>query len=99
MSYIDKHHTDKISADQLSIEVGISKSKLQAGFQKLNGVTLYKYIQRVRIAKAKALLIDTNKPVKAIADASGFPNDSHFCKVFKKWTTISPADFRLQHAV
>jgi two-component system, response regulator YesN len=99
IQYIEKRYTEKISADGLSLEFGMSKPKLQLGFRKKTGFTLYKYIQQVRIIKAKELLIDTNYPVKAIADAAGFPNESHFCKLFKKITTTSPVNFRFQQAV
>jgi len=99
MAYIDKKYAEKISADGLAIEVCLSKAKIQAGFQKRFGMTLHKYIQQVRIRKAKELLIDTNKPVKAVADEAGFPNESHFCKVFKKLTASSPANFRFQQAI
>jgi len=84
LEYIKKHYTEKISADQLSMEVGLSKEKLQAGLQILKGQTLARYIQQVRLEKAKEILTNTNDPVKAVADAAGFVNESHFCKVFKK---------------
>lgn len=99
IQYIEKRYTEKISADGLSFEFGLSKPKLQLGFRKKTGFTLYKYIQQVRIIKAKELLIDTNYPIKAIADAAGFPNESHFCKVFRKMTMTSPVGFRFQQAV
>jgi len=98
LDYIDKHYTDKISADQLSMEVGLSKEKLQAGLQARKGLTLAKCIQQVRLEKAKELLTNTNNPVKAVADAAGFVNESHFCKVFKKINFISPVQYRFQQA-
>ena len=98
LEYINKHYTDKISADQLSMEVGLSKEKLQAGLQVRKGQTLAKYIQQVRLEKAKELLANTNDPVKAVADAAGFVNESHFCKVFKKLNLISPIQYRFQQA-
>jgi len=98
VEYIYKHYTDKISADQLSIEVGLSKEKLQAGIQCRKGQTLARYIQQVRLEKAKELLANTNQPVKAVADAAGFINESHFCKVFRKANFISPIQYRFQQA-
>ncbi|MBN9383521.1 MAG: helix-turn-helix transcriptional regulator [Chitinophagaceae bacterium] len=98
VEYIHKHYTDKISADQLSIEVGLSKEKLQAGIQGRKGQTLARYIQQVRLEKAKELLANTNQPVKAVADAAGFINESHFCKVFRKVNFISPIQYRFQQA-
>jgi len=98
LDYINRHYTEKISADQLSMEVGMSKEKLQAGLQARKGLTLAKYIQQVRLEKARDLLTNTNDPVKAIADASGFINESHFCKVFKKNYFISPVQYRFQQS-
>jgi len=98
LNYINKHYTEKISADQLSMEVGLSKEKLQAGLQARKGYTLAKYIQQVRLEKARELLVNTNDPLKAIAGAAGFVNESHFCKVFKKVHFISPVQFRFQQA-
>lgn len=99
LEYITKHYTEKISADQLSMEVGLSKEKLQAGLQILKGHTLARYIQQVRLDKAKEILTNTNDPVKAVADAAGFVNESHFCKVFKKIHFISPVQYRYQQAL
>jgi len=96
LEYIHKHYTERISAEGLSIEVGISKKKLQIGLQVRKGYTLHKYLQQVRLEKAKELLANTNDPVKAVADATGFVNESHFCKVFKKNHFISPAQYRFR---
>ena len=96
IAYIDIHYMDKISAEHLAGEIMLSKDKIQAGFQKKTGNTVHGYVLLVRIEKAKELLIHTNRPIKAVADAAGFNNDSHFCKVFKKFMAISPVKFRLQ---
>jgi len=97
--YIDQCYTEKISADQLAIEVGISKDKLQAGLMLKMGLTLHDYILKVRVEKAKLLLVDTNDPVKSIAGTTGFNNDSHFCKVFRKFTAVSPVKYRISGAI
>jgi len=99
LKYIEKHYTEKISAEQLSMEVGLSKEKLQAGLQHCACQTLHKYIRKIRLEKAKLLLANTNDPVKAVADAAGFINESHFCKVFKKMHMVSPVQYRYQQIV
>lgn len=99
LQYIDRHYAEKISAENLSMEVGLSKDKLQAGLQCRTGNTLHKYIQLVRLEKAKELLVNTNDPLKSVADASGFVNESHFCKVFKKINMVSPVQYRYQQAI
>jgi len=97
--YIHQHYANKLPADIIAQKAGMNKTRFHACFREAKGMTLHKYVQQLRIARASALLIDTNKPVKAIADLSGFPNESHFCRVFKKVTTFSPANFRFQQAI
>jgi transcriptional regulator GlxA family with amidase domain len=99
ITYINQFYMERISADRLSIEVGLTKDKLQAGMLLKIGLTLHEYILTIRVEKAKLLLIDTNNPVKSIADTTGFNNDSHFCKVFRKFTSVSPVKYRLGEAV
>lgn len=96
IAYIELHYMDKISAEHLAFEVMLSKGKIQAGFVKRTGSTLHEYLIHVRIGKAKELLVNTNHPIKVVADAAGFINDSHFCKVFRKYNAISPVQYRLQ---
>lgn len=99
IAYIDKNYRNKISAEQLSLEVNLPKEKLQAGFQKKTGLSIHKYILRVRIEKAKDLLMNTNAPLKLIARWTGFTHESHLCNVFRRIAAISPAEFRLQKVV
>jgi len=94
LDYINLHYTEKISADQLSMEVGLSKEKLQAGLRARTGRTLAKHLRIVRLEKAKDLLANTNDPIKSVADAAGFVNESHFCKVFKQIYFMSPIQYR-----
>jgi transcriptional regulator GlxA family with amidase domain len=99
ISYVRSHYKNKISADQLSIEVNLNKEKLQAGFRQKTKLSLHQFILCVRIEKAKDLLANTNSPLKSIAIITGFNDDSHFCKVFRKLTTITPIEYRFQQVV
>lgn len=97
LGYIEKRFADRISADLLSSEVGLSKKKLQAGIRRRTGLSLHEYLLSVRIEKSKPLLTSTGLPLKAIASSTGFKTTSHFCKVFKHLTAATPMEFRLEH--
>lgn len=94
IAYIHTHYRNKISSDQLSMEVHLSKEKLQAGFRMKTGMTLHDYIVKVRIDKAKTMLLGSNAPVKSICDVIGFKDESHFIKVFKRHCYTTPAEYR-----
>ncbi|MDO8320453.1 AraC family transcriptional regulator [Rhodoferax sp.] len=48
----------------------------------------------VRQSKASELLLRTQRPVKQVAQASGFQNEKSFIRAFRSWTGQSPAEFR-----
>lgn len=98
LAYVEKHYRSPISADYLSLEVNLSKEKLQAGIQRKTGLTLHLHILKVRTDKAKELLRDTDHPVKSIAAATGFKRASHFIDIFKKFHSLTPNQYRLQLA-
>jgi two-component system response regulator YesN len=95
---IEQNYRQRLSADQLSFEFGISKQKLQAGFQELTGLSVHSYILKIRVEKAKQMLADTNQPVKSIASAMGFKRPSHFIFIFKEYTALTPCEYRLRCA-
>jgi AraC-like DNA-binding protein len=58
------------------------------------GATLQALKDEVRRHRAQELLLRTQRPVKQVAEASGFQNEKSFMRAFKGWTGQSPAEFR-----
>jgi AraC-like DNA-binding protein len=63
-------------------------------FKKATGLTLTDYLGRVRVEKAKNLLLNPHLRVSEIAYTVGFQSLTHFNRVFRKLTGESPTDFR-----
>ena len=63
-------------------------------FKRATGLTFTDYLARVRIEKAKALLLDPNRRVSEIAYEVGFQSLTHFNRVFKKIVGQSPSSYR-----
>ena len=63
-------------------------------FKKVTGTTFKEYLLRLRIDKAKELLMKYNMSVTEIAYQVGFENLSYFFRVFKRFTTLNPMEFR-----
>lgn len=98
IAYIEKHYRNRISTENLSIEAGLSKKKLYAGFLKKTGCTPHHYKNKIRIEKAKLMLADTALPIKAIAATIGYKSHSHFSEVFKEITSLTPDEYRSKSA-
>lgn len=94
LSYINQHYRNPLSAEQLSMEAELNIKKLRAGIRKKTGYSLHEYHFKVRIEKAKELLLQTGYPLKHIASTVGFKNESHFCQKFRQFVSMTPNEFR-----
>ena len=63
-------------------------------FKRTTGLTFTDYLARVRIEKAKTLLLDPNRRVSEVAYDVGFQSLTHFNRVFRKLVGQSPTSFR-----
>ena len=93
-NYIYNNFSSEISIDYL---VGISnfeRRQFYRVFKEKFGTTPNKYINELRINKAKALLTSTNMPMSEIATYCGFNTEYYFSRVFKMHEQISPNEYR-----
>ena len=82
-----------IYLDQICHLEGLSKSTLLRAFTKSKGVTPYSYLQNIRIGEAKKLLEQGLPPVEA-ALQTGFSDQSHFTKYFKRYIGLAQGVYR-----
>ncbi|KAF0235494.1 MAG: melR, partial [bacterium] len=61
---------------------------------KLTGLTPNNYLIAVRIEQAKRLLIETDESMVNISLAVGYSSQSHFTKVFRTFTGLTPTKYR-----
>src|SRR6266567_5276369 len=94
--FITSHHADDISLADVARAVNTSTFYFCKLFKKATGLNFTEYLSRVRIEKAKNLLLNPNLRVSEIAYAVGFQSLTHFNRVFKKILGQSPTDYRTQ---
>ncbi|WP_052487262.1 response regulator transcription factor [Gordoniibacillus kamchatkensis] len=92
--FVDKHYMDDIGIGQIALNLGVSVNHLSAAFQKKTGVTFVKYLTRIRMYKAKELLLGTNLQVKQIAERVGYYSTRHFTRLFTETFGSYPSDYR-----
>jgi len=92
IAYIHEHYTEDISLEELADIVSISKNYLCYIFKKVTGETFNQYLTRVRIEKAKEMILDGKWLVYEIAEKVGYKNIPYFSTVFKKITGHTPTD-------
>jgi len=92
--YIDKHQADDLSLAQVAKAVNTSTFYFCKMFRRATGLNFTDYVSRVRIEKAKNLLLNRNLRVSEIAYEVGFQSLTHFNRVFKKILGLSPTQYR-----
>jgi len=60
------------------------------------GYSPHAYLIKVRLERAKELLITTSFNVSEISFAVGYENPLYFSRMFKKYTGVSPANYKKQ---
>jgi AraC-like DNA-binding protein len=63
-------------------------------FKAVTGIPLHGYILQRRLANARALLADTEIPIKAIAETLGYKDVYFFTRQFRQIVGVPPASFR-----
>lgn len=93
-SFTSEAQGSPVRVAALANEVGLSPGHLMRAFRQSTGQTVHEFVEQVRVARARALLLDTDKPIKQIADLLGFSSPSSFTLAFRRATGESPARLR-----
>ncbi len=96
IGYIGTKLSERITADDVAKEIGLSKYHFLREFKKITNMTLIDYINGLRCEKARALLREGNIPIGEISSLCGFENCSYFNKIFKSETGITMSEYRKQ---
>lgn len=80
--------------EELSEQLGVTKSHLVRTFKQALGVPPGKYLTTVRIEAVKTLLLTDEYNLEMIAGLTGFSGANYLCRVFKREVGVSPAAWR-----
>jgi AraC-like DNA-binding protein len=94
--YILEHQSEKISLGIVAKAVNMSAFYFCKMFKKATGINFTDYLTRVRIERARNLLLNPNLRISEIGFEVGFQSLTHFNRVFKKIAGQSPTDYRAQ---
>ena len=93
-NYIDAHITEKITLDDISNNLYISKAHIERIFKKEYGQTPLAYCAHQKIIQVASMLATTNYPVSDIAQRLGFADAKYMSKSFKKVYGLTPIEYR-----
>ena len=91
--YLENNYAEHIVLDELSTIAGMNKYSQLRNFTKLKGITPYRYLENIRVNKAKKLLEKGVEPIDA-AIQTGFVDQSHFTNFFKNFIGLTPKQYQ-----
>lgn len=92
--YISKNFAQNLTLDQVANHVHLNPAYFSTLFKQSTGSSFKEYLNMVRIEESKRLLANTDYSIIDISLATGFEDQSYFCKVFKKYTGLTPKQYR-----
>lgn len=95
IDFIEKNYDRSISLEQIAANFNMSKFTMCKLFKQTYGITIFSYLIKYRIQKAKLLLANNvNLNIKEVALSVGFNDVSYFVAAFKKYENMTPTEFR-----
>lgn len=96
--YIQQNYASPISLEELAKVAIVSKSTLIQAFKLAFDTTPIKYINRIRLEKAKALLLNTDSSISEISEMVGFQSLHYFSRYFKSHENLAPVEYRQRYS-
>ena len=97
LKYLFINYSEKITIADLTKQFQLNRTTLAQLFQDALGESVITYLNKLRIQIASGMLRDTMLPVNDIMERVGFHDGGHFFRTYKKYTGLSPSEYREQY--
>lgn len=97
ITQIESDIASDLSLNSLAKIFNVNPSYLSTLFKKEVDCTLTDYVGKIRIERAKELLVSSNIQIQNIAQRCGMLDVNYFTKIFKKYTCVTPKKYREIH--
>lgn len=95
--YVDLNYGEDLSLQMVADRFGVDRFQLSRLFKQEMNVNYWNYVIQIRMEKAAELLLRTEEKNSVIASVTGFVDESHFSRTFKKYYDVSPKQYRQLH--
>ena len=92
--YVEVHLAESIDLTMLAAVAGLSVHHFARQFKQTAGVTPHYYLTQKRVERAQEMLAKTDLPLSEIAYATGFSDQSHLARHFRRMLGTTPREFR-----
>jgi len=85
---------ESLSLAEVARRVDAPPVRLARAFRRAHGCSVGEYIRRLRVEEARRLLAGGDTPISEVAASSGFCDQAHLSRVFKRATGLTPMVYR-----
>ncbi|MFC5447435.1 helix-turn-helix transcriptional regulator [Paenibacillus aestuarii] len=93
IQYMHDHIHQRIKLNQLAELVQLSPTYLSRSFKSITGYSIIELFNKMKMDKAKEMILEGNWKMKDVAGALGFSDEFYFSRMFKKSEGVSPSEF------
>lgn len=90
---LSTNYAQPISIDRLARSFGYHRTHFSTMFRRAVGLSPKQYLLKIRMERAASLLM-TALPIEQVASSVGFGDPLYFSKQFRRWSGLSPTDYR-----
>lgn len=97
IEYIRVHHDERLTVQELAARASLSPRQLHRKFREVFGLSVREFLVKTRIQAASDALLHGDQRIAQIAVSFGFCDQSAFTQMFRKYTGLTPRQFRLRY--
>lgn len=94
VDWLHLNYLEKVTMDAVTKQFHTNKTTLNQKFKAVMGTTVTEYVNNIRVQMACSFLRKTYLPVKEVMERSGYRDDAHFLRSFKKYVGCPPSEYR-----
>ena len=94
VEFLEAHLEGDLRLSDLAREAGVSTSHFLRIFRQSTGKTPYQFLLHRRVKRARLLMRDLRAPLTEVALATGFADQHHLARVFRRITGVTPSSYR-----
>lgn len=94
LRYMEEHFSEELSLDIVASKLNITSGYLSTYFKEMTGANFVDYVNEFRIKQAQTLLLQSELKIQDIALKAGYMTLSSFNRTFKKFTGVTPTEYR-----
>lgn len=94
LRFMADNYNEHLELSRVAEYVGLSPSYFSTLFRQVVGIPFREHLCRLRVEESKHLLLAGKYSLADIALSMGFPDQSYYCKVFKRIVGVTPGRFR-----